>query len=487
MVFEIDFPTSRTTGRRHVRGRRSASDRFDLSPAPQAPVRFTSAQVGQDPARARATRVRLTWSARFISSIGDGLVFVAFPLLATSLTHNPLLIAAVAFATRLPWLIVGIPAGALVDRVSRRRLLTVVEIARMSVLLLLAAAIVAHHLVLAELYVAAFIITSLGTMFDAATMAVLPQLVAEADLVHANSRLQVAQVSGEQFIGPALGGVLFAVAVALPVAADGVSFAASAALLMIALRPPARIGRHARPRNPDAFVLEEPAVQARGPSFIVQLIEGLRWLANEPRLRLLCGLIASFAFCQGLSLGILVIYCTRVLHLTKTAFGLFIATVALGDIVGAWVAPRVTAKLGTGRTLIFAGVLGGAALLVIGTTSITGIAVLAAGVEALAAGGGMVANVTLRQRLIPLALVGRVSSAMRSATISAAALATLVGGGLVVLMGSHAPFAIGGAIQLVTAVLIGGALARRLAADERNVIDVTETLDLREPAVVETV
>ena len=486
MALQIDQPKSPVPRSRRSRG-------LVPAPAPRARGRDGGVRrrVGPGdfaPARARAARLRLTVGARAISSIGDGLVFVAFPLLAASLTRNPLLIAGVAFASRLPWLIVGIPAGALVDRVSRRKLLTVVELARMAVLLSLALAIATHHLVLVELYMAAFLITTFGTMFDAATMAVLPQLVADADLVHANSRMQVAQVTGEQFIGPAFGGVLFALAVAIPVAADGASFAVSAAFLAVALRPPRRIGLHGRPRNPDAIRLEEPEPQQSGPSFVTQLLEGLRWLSGEPRLRLVCGLIASFAFCQALGMGILVLYCTRALHLTKTGFGLFLAGAASGEVVGAAIAPRTTLRIGTGRTLLLAGLLGGAALVVLGTTTQTPIALAAAAAEAAAVGLGMVANLSLRQRLIPLSLAGRVSSAMRSATYSAGALGTLVGGGLVIAAGAHAPFAIGGAIQLVASVVLGGALVRLLAGDERDVVDVTETVDLREePVVVETV
>ena len=428
----------------------------------------------------RSAPPRLVYAtvARWISSIGDGLIFVAFPLLATRLTHSPVLIAGVAFATSLPWLVLGVPAGALVDRVSRRTLLTGVELARMVVLLLLGAAIASHHLVLAEVYLAAFLITAFETLFDAATMAVVPQLVRGGDLVRANSRLQVAQLSGEQFIGPALGGVAFAIAASLPVLVDGASFAASAALLVLALRPARRIGRHARSRRDDDFELDEPVALPDRPSFLRQLREGLTWLVREPRLRLVCGLIATFAFCQGLGLGIVVIYCTRVLHLGGTGFGLFTAAAASGNTIGAWAAPRVHAWLGAGRTLLVAGLVGGAAFLLLAATSTTAIAVAALCAEAVAVGVGMVVSIALRQRLIPLELAGRVSAAMRSTIMGAGAIATILGGGLVVLAGAHAPFAIGGAAQIVAALLIGGALVRQLAAGEPGVIDLTEVVDL---------
>jgi MFS family permease len=423
-------------------------------------------------------------SARFVSSIGDGLIVVAFPLLATSLTRSPVLIAGVAFATTAPWLIFGLAAGALADRVSRRKVLTVVEVTRMIVLLALAVAIITHQLVLAEVYAAAFLVATFETLFDSATMAVIPQLVPEADLVYANSRYQTAQLSGEQFIGPALGGLLFVAAVSLPVIADSASFAVSAVLLTVALRPSRRRGRHGRVR--ENFALAEPVATRDRPSLVADIKAGLAWLGREPRLRLLAAMIPAFAFCQCLGLGILVVYCTRVLHLGGAGFGVFVAATASGNAIGAWVAPRVHTRLGAGRTLLLAGAAGGLGYLIVGLTSATAVALVAMWVEALAVGVGTVAQISVRQRLVPLELAGRVSAAMRTATLGAAALGTLVGGAMAAVLSVHAPFAIGGAAQIVAAVVIGGAFVRRLAVHDRQVIDLRETIDLTDsPAAAE--
>jgi MFS family permease len=414
------------------------------------------------------------------------LVFVAFPLLATRLTHSPVLIAGVAFAATAPWLFFALPAGALADRVSRRRLLTTVEVSRMVVLVLLGAAILTHHLVIAELFVATFLIAAFETLFDSASTAVVPQLVDDGNLVRANSRLQVAQLSGEQFIGPALGGLAIAVAASLPVLLDGLSFAASAALIALALRPARRLGRHGPSRRTDSFALAEPTPHPDRPSFLSQIREGLGWLAREPRLRLLCGLISSFAFTQAMGLAVVVIYCTRVLHLTVAAFGVFTAAAASGNTIGAWMAPKIHKALGPGRTLVAAGCVGGAGLLCVGLTSSTALAVLALGAEAVAVGIGKVAAAALRQEIVPLELAGRVSSAVRSCIVGAASIGALVGGTLVAVIGPHAPFGIGGLAQILAAILVGGALARRLVADERQVVDLRETIDLTEsPAAAE--
>jgi MFS family permease len=416
-------------------------------------------------------------TARFLSSIGDGFALVAFPLLATTLTHSPVLIAGVAFSGTLPWLLFGLAAGVMVDRVSRRKLLTVVELSRTAVLVLLAVAIATHHLALVMVYAAAFVIAAFETLYDSSMMAVIPQLTPDGDLVRANSRFQVAQLSGEQFIGAALGGLAFAAAASIPIFADGATFAVSAALLAIALQPIGQRRRHARGRRRDGFALSEP-VRVAGDSILGDIKSGLRWLVAEPRLRLLACLIPGFAFCQALGLGILVLYCTQALHLSGTGFGIFVAATASGNAIGAWAAPRTHGWLGAGRTLLLAGTAGGAAYVLVGVTSAIGVALFAMWVEAFAVGVGTVAQVTLRQRLVPLELAGRVSSAMRTSTLGAAAAGTLIGGGIVALVGVHAPFAIGGAAQVVVALLVGGALIRRLAVARKEVVDVREPVDM---------
>jgi MFS family permease len=425
----------------------------------------------------------LTWAARGISSIGDGLLLVALPLLATRLTHSAVLISGVAFASTVPWVLFALPAGAVADRVSRRRLLTSVELGRVLILTVLAISILTGRLGIVQLYLAAFLIASFETLFDSATMAVIPQIVGDDQLMHANSRLLIAQASGEQFVGPALGGLALAVAASAPVLLDASSYAVSALLLTLALLPPRRLGRHGAVRRDDGFVLNEPSSTEEHVSFVDQIREGLAWLLREPRVRLVCGLNASFAFCQWMGFGVLVIYCTRVLHLGAAGFGLFTAAAATGNIVGAWAAPRVDKRWRAGPVLVAAGVLCGLAFLVVASTSSVPVAAIALAVEAIGVGVGRVAILALRQRLTPLEVAGRASAAIRSTVVGSGAIAALLGGVIVTAWGPHAPFAIGGAIQVLAAVLIGGALVRRLATDNRQVVDLTEEVDLREEAV----
>ncbi|GAC1517329.1 MAG: MFS transporter [Acidimicrobiales bacterium] len=409
-----------------------------------------------------AGRFGFVWGAGAISSIGDGLTLVAFPLLATRVTANPALIAGVAVATRLPWLLLSRPAGALADRLDRRRLLTVVELSRMAVLVVLGGLIASHHATLPAIYLASFALGSLQILFVGATQAVIPELVPDSRLAQANGRLYAAQMGGEQFIGPAIGGLAFAAFASLPVLADGASFAVSALLLVLAL-----------PRR-------QPAVRLASASMATDIGEGLRWFAHHRILRLVSGLVAVFAFCQSLGLAILVVYGLKVLRLSGTGFGVFVAIGAIGNLVGALAAARVVKAVGTGRVLVGAGLLAGVCFLVIGRTASQPVALAALIGEAVAVGVGNVASVALRQSLIPRALAGRVNIVMRTCTYGAITVGAVVGGIIAATNGPSLPFAVGGAVQLAGTVALGIPLARRLARDATLTIDLLddETIDL---------
>ncbi len=387
------------------------------------------------------------WGASSTSALGDGLALVAFPLLAATLTGDARLVAGVAVASRLPWLLFGLPAGALADRVDRRLLLGAVELARMAVLVILGVTIATGSVSLVAIYAAAFALGALETAFSAASQACLPSLVGIDHLPRANGYLFAAQATGEQFAGPALGGLLFAAAAALPFVLDGVSFLASAALLCLALPR--------RRRRVSAAAPQE--------SFRADLASGLRWFMGHPVLRLLALVVASLAFCQSMVLAILVLYCLRVLHLGHAGFGLFLALAAVGNVVGGLLAGRITARLGTGRVVCAAALLAAASYLVVGLTSALGIALVALAAEAVAVAVGNVATLSLRQSVIPSELLGRVSNAFRMCIFGVIPLGALAGGLIAHAAGLHAVFVVAGGLQLVVIALVGPRLFHRMA------------------------
>jgi MFS family permease len=377
-----------------------------------------------------------------ISSVGDGLVLVAFPLLALTLTTSPVLIAGVAIAGRLPALFLSIPGGALVDRVDRRRLVTAINAVRIVALTAFTAAVLAGHDTLVALYATVFVLGTADMMFNVATQACLPVMVAADELPRANGYLATAELSGEQFIGPAVGGVALAASRALPFVADAVSFVASLFLVRSAL-PETIHRRHKRP-------------------FARDIKEGLVWFFHNPLLRLLAVVVASLAFCQAMVFAELVVYGTRQLHLSHAGYGLFFAVAATGNVLGSLWASRVHSRFGPARSLVGAAVLAGAAYLVLSMTSAVGLAAAVLFVEGVGVAIGNVTTLSLRQRVIPHELLGRVGAAFRLLLYGLVPIGALTGGLLTATLGVRHAFGIAGALQLILLVLAAPVLVRRI-------------------------
>lgn len=172
------------------------------------------------------------WSASTISNLGDGVTLVAAPLLAASLTRDPLLVAGAVFVRQLAWLMFSLHAGALIDRLDRRLLMGYVDFFRSAVLGFLGIAVLLDFAGIPLLYAVFFLIGAAEPLFDNASVAVLPAVVDRESLQEANGRLFAAQIVMGEFVGPPLGGFLFATAAVLPFLLDAGTFAAAAALVL---------------------------------------------------------------------------------------------------------------------------------------------------------------------------------------------------------------------------------------------------------------
>jgi MFS family permease len=368
------------------------------------------------------------------------MVLVALPLLAVTLTSRPLLVAGVLVAGRLPWLLISLPAGALADRVDRRRLVVAIEAVRAAVLLALGAIILAGDSSLVALYLAAFAVGALETAFWAATQATVPALVKAEEVPRANGYLYAAETAGEQFGGAALGGWLFAWAPALPFLGDALSFAGSGALLDRAIPS----GAPSRPSSPTT-VRQDVA-------------DGWRWFRGNDALRILALVVTTFAFCQSAVMSVLVLYGLHVLHLTKAGYGLFLAVGGTGDVAGSLVAHRISGRIGPVRAIVLAGVAAAAGYVLLAGTSSIAVAFVAYSLEAVAVALGNVATLSLRHRIIPSELFGRVNNTFRMCLHGVVPLGALTGGLLAAGLGLHAAFVAAGVLQLAVIAV----LARRL-------------------------
>jgi MFS family permease len=390
----------------------------------------TVAQLHDRPKQA----FRSLLGASVISSFGDGLVSVAFPLLAVVLTRSPLLVSGLLVAGRLPWLIVALPAGVAVDRLDRRRLVAAVEVARAVIVGVVALGAATHHLVIAELYVASFLVGAGETVVSSATSGLLPSIVEPEGLDRANGFLGAATTGGENFTGPAAGGVVYGLARFVPFLADAVSYVVSAALL-----------RSAIPASPTVRT-ESGAPRTRWRSDIGA---GLAYLRDSRSLRSLTAALASFAFCQAMVVSVLVLYATRDLHLSSTGYGILLAVAAVGDVAGSLLASRIVRRVGPYVTLVAAGVLAAGAYLLLGSMTALVVAGTALVIEAAASSVGIVTTRSLRQTLIPRERFGLVNNAIRSCVTGAIPLGALLGGLLGVVIGLRGGFAVAGGLQLV--------------------------------------
>jgi MFS family permease len=218
------------------------------------------------------------WWASTISNLGDGIDLAALPLLAAALTRDPRLVAGLAVAARLPWLLFALTAGALVDRVDRRALMVGVNLVRGGLVAVIAVMVATGTTRIWLLYVISFLLGVNETLFDNAAQSLLPSIVAPALLETANGRQQAAEVVANSFAGPPLGGILFSLTASAPFWADSASFVIAAALI-------ATISGAFRPTRPaDSDLTPRPSIRA-------DIAEGIRWLHGHRLLRTLAMLL----------------------------------------------------------------------------------------------------------------------------------------------------------------------------------------------------
>ena len=402
------------------------------------------------------------WGAMASSSVGDGMFFVALPLLALQYTRSPLAIAGIVIAGQVPAILVALPVGTLADRLNRRRLILTIQAARFAILAAFSLITLAGAGNLALIYGTAFALGGLNISFDVVGSSALPFLVRSENLVQANAHLLNADMTAENMVGPAVGGVAFAVARSLPFIADAFSLAGAALLLRGAV--------------PDTE--PEPTTSTAWED----LRQGVRWFIGQPLLRQLTAVIGSLAFCQGMVLGLLVLYAREQLHLSSAGYGFLLAAASIGTVIGGLIARRVHDRLGAGGTLIGSAIAFGIAYPVM---AVTHSAVLACGflfVQEMAVIVGNTASRSLRQRIVPPEMQGRAASANSMVIMSCVPLGGLLGGTIAAAAGLTATFATAGIIQAGLLLLSGPKLLARIRRLERRdrravVVDLTDRVN----------
>jgi MFS family permease len=376
------------------------------------------------------------WTAATISYVGDGVLLVAFPLLAATLTDSPLAIAGAQVALWLPWLITGLLGGVVADRLDRRRIMLFVDSARAGLVALLAAAVLGSWMSIPLLYAVAFGLGLGETFFAPAGQSLLPNIVTEDRLERASGQLYASESVAKELVGSAIGGALFALAMWAPFLIDAVSF------LMAAVIVGGLVGSYRAVGSTDAV--------AQG-TIRSEIRQGWNFVRRH---RLLLALM-SFGVLLNIGSGAveatLVVFAQRVLHLSDFGFGMLLATAAVGGSAASLVTDRVTSRFGPGTVMIAGPLFAGVAMCAAAFTN-NGIvfAVLFAVVFAANAFANII-SFTVRQQLTPDELRGRVSGVFRTIIVGAIPVGALVGGLVAEHVSIRGPVLMFGILSLVVA------------------------------------
>jgi MFS family permease len=261
------------------------------------------------------TGFRWLLASSWTSNLGDGIGLAAGPLLVASQTRNPVLVAMAAVLQRLPWLLFGLWAGAIADRVDRRRLVVVANLLRALVVALLCVTIVTGRVDVTVVLATTFLFGVAEVFADSAAETLLPMVVPRPDLGVGNARLQAGFLTTNQLVGPPVGAFLFALGTVWPFLVQVICVALGALLVARIATP------HGAPRD-----LEGTHVRR-------DIADGLRWIRRNPPVRTLALVILAFNVTWGAAWSVLVLWSQDVLGMGPVGYGLLTTAVAVGGLL----------------------------------------------------------------------------------------------------------------------------------------------------------
>ncbi len=375
------------------------------------------------------------WTATAISNLGDGVSMVAYPWLASAVTRSPILIAAAGFASRLPWLIFTLHAGVLTDRFDRRKLIVAMDFLR-GLLTVFVGLVVFFNRdsfpaldelttisnletnwpIYFTLLITAFLFGLAEVLRDNSAQTLMPSVVDKENLEKANGRMWSAESLTNSFIGPPLGSLLIGIAIFIPFFFDAVSFFFAVALIA-ALKDTFKPVADDKPREKINFKAE--------------IKEGYVWLWAHPLLRPMAIILGSMNGLATMVGATFILFAQEVLQTSVFTFAVLGTAGAVGGTIGGLLAPKVSAKLGSGRCLAMTLAAAPIGSLIIALTTTWQVVWVVVVFESFFAILWNTITVSLRQSIIPTHLLGRVNSVYRFFAWGSIPIGMFVGGGLV--------------------------------------------------------
>jgi len=389
------------------------------------------------------------WTASTISNLGDGVFLVALPLLASRLTRSEVAISFIGVAAALPWLVLSLPIGAVVDRIDHRLLMVRADTFRAAIVGTLAIAVAADSAHMWMLWVAAACLGVAEVFFDNASQAMVPSIVPTEVLEKANGRRFASEIAANSFIGTPLGSIMFVAAMWLPFGFDAASFAI-AAVLVLTLH---------------AATSPRPAVPEVRRNMRTEIGEGLRWLSGNTVLRGLAIAAGLSVLGMQMTAAIFVLFAQDLLHLSDKWYGALIAIGAVGAVGGGLVAERLTKRFGTLFIVYAIVAVWTLCMFAEGYWPRLWVSVIATVAMAFGTTVWNTVTVSLRQRIVPSHLFGRVNSTYRWMVWGAISVGSALGGIVAHEFGLRAPFFVGAGLGAVAFVTLFFAITPRTLAD----------------------
>ncbi|KVD41962.1 transporter [Burkholderia ubonensis] len=383
----------------------------------------TRSDIALDAASGRNTLVLVVFTA--LTNLADGVTKVALPLMATALTQSPLQVSGVSLTLTLPWLLVALHVGVLVDRADRRVLLWLANGMRLAAIAVLVLLSLSNGITLPALYIGGLTLGIAEVIALTSAAALVPDAVAPAGRERANAWVAGAETVCNEFCGPLVGGLLVAAGSALALGTVASAYLIGVLVLCFL------VGRFRVVHAPDAP--REPVHR--------QIAEGLHYLWREPILRLMAVTLTVLCACWGAWLAVMPLFATKVMGLDARGYGVMLSALGIGGFVGALSVTTLNRWFGR-RTVMFVDLLGTLAMMAMPVATINLWAVAA---SAFAGGlGGTLWSVnsrTISQALVPGALFGRYNAAARLFSWGAMPVGAGLGGVLAELFGLRVAFA----------------------------------------------
>jgi MFS family permease len=386
-------------------------------------------------------------ASSWVSNLGDGIVMAAGPLLVASQTRDPLLVSLAYLLQTLPWLLFGLIAGALADRLNRKAMVVVVDLVRAAVLAVLSLTIVTDTVSIGVVLVTLFLLGTAEVFADTATSTLLPMLVHRDDLAIGNARVQTGFVTLNMLAGPPIGAALFATGTVLPFVGQALLIVAGVVL----------VSRVALTRAVDA-----PA----GTRVWHDIVEGFRWVVHNAAVRTLVLTIFTFNITYGAAWSVLVLYARDHLGMGEVGFGLLTTVSAFGGLLGTASYGWITARVSLGNIMRIGLIIETLTHLALALTSTPWVAMVIFFVFGAHAFIWGTTSSAVRQRAVPLELQGRVSSVNGVGVFGGLVIGAGIGGVVADRAGLTGPFWFAFVGSAVFVVLIWRQLANIAHADQ---------------------